>query len=787
VSHRPAIRRLAFLLSLFTVAALIAALPVTPLVGSHKATAHAAVAVGDVVFVDTSAGGSRIAIRDSGGDITDLTPSGASTPDVSPDGSRIAFAAYDTCVDYSSYHGTGLMVMNSDGSGRQWLTQPRCHAGGAGTIEDTYPRWSPDGTEVAYVHHDASGYGSDTSRIYKVNADGSGATALTTTNFESDPPSWSPDGSKIVYDTWPGYHPQLYIMDADGTDPHLLPDSDSGYGESYPTWSPDGDRIYFVSSGAAFFWYWSSEDDFATTDVTRNPIDGATHPNAEYDLSADGSTLVYRGLGTSSLSGCNELWTLDISGETSDQVTSDTCSGSENPGYIPPRYVKADWPPAVPSNATVALSAPLPSDAPYARQITIALSASGIEKFQYGWSTSNSTAPNTSYLQESTDLSTPKMGTLDYRGKYSGSGTTWNGGTGPDDDWYLWVRSVQTGGTPNSWGTPLKVHTPKKPIWVVVGDSYSSGHHQDADEPLCPDPEDSYSWLTSPACSLTGAPHVVPLDPTLAWATEAVGSFNAALHVPSEWQITLGPEDVLGIPAYFLALSGTPTSAFGASGEDVGSNAWATGAHQTTYMSAGLNQHRDSWNVVSETGGANDTTWTTKMKDWYNDNAHFVSTPPKPWMQESSTSNCPDSDAIFTELTDNNDELSDAIQANLQGVVDVAVRESPGVRVLNLGYPEVNDSSDSSDAKSYCYSNHGTSPVWHGTQSVIAELNSDHQLVTGDNVQYVDLVTPFGSTPIHSGDIQATRYYGYPHATSTGQTLIADAAIDVLTNEGLWS
>jgi hypothetical protein len=127
-----------------------------------------------------------------------------------------------------------------------------------------------------------------------------------------------------------------------------------------------------------------------------------------------------------------------------------------------PMPVNAAWPPAPPSNSDVAVSAPSPSDAAFTRQITINLS--GIEKFQYGWSESNSTAPNTSYLQESTDL-THSKGTLNYIGKYSGSGTTWNGGTTPDSDWYLWVRTV-TSGTPNSWGTPLQVHTPKKPIYA---------------------------------------------------------------------------------------------------------------------------------------------------------------------------------------------------------------------------------------------------------------------------------------------------------------------------------
>lgn len=123
-------------------------------------------------------------------------------------------------------------------------------------------------------------------------------------------------------------------------------------------------------------------------------------------------------------------------------------------------------PSTTPGNATVSIDAPDPGDDPYTRQISIGLSATGVTKFQYGWSSSSGTYPNLSYLQESTDL-TNKKGTLNYLGVYSGSGTTWNGGTQPDEDWYLWVGSV-SGGT-LTWGTPLLVHTRSNPYgWQLA-------------------------------------------------------------------------------------------------------------------------------------------------------------------------------------------------------------------------------------------------------------------------------------------------------------------------------
>jgi TolB protein len=127
-----------------------------------------------------------------------------------------------------------IFVMNADGSGAHPLVE--------GQGADYDPVWSPDGTKIAYV-----GGPDDEYYVEVVNADGTGHVRLTSSQADGTP-AWSPDGTRIVFTSWRGEDEDddVWIMNADGSGQHKLLGTDAG--EYSPVFAPVGDKLLFTSN-----------------------------------------------------------------------------------------------------------------------------------------------------------------------------------------------------------------------------------------------------------------------------------------------------------------------------------------------------------------------------------------------------------------------------------------------------------------------------------------------------------------------------------------------------------
>jgi dipeptidyl aminopeptidase/acylaminoacyl peptidase len=125
-----------------------------------------------------------------------------------------------------------IYSMNPDGENWKQLTRDEA--------QDLQPRWSPDRSKIAFV----SMRDNDLMNIYTMSVDGGNLRRLTTENSaHHEYPAWSPDGRYIAYvsDTTGNY--EIYIMDADGSNPRRLTETEDY--EYAPVWSPDGRSIVF--------------------------------------------------------------------------------------------------------------------------------------------------------------------------------------------------------------------------------------------------------------------------------------------------------------------------------------------------------------------------------------------------------------------------------------------------------------------------------------------------------------------------------------------------------------
>jgi Tol biopolymer transport system component len=116
------------------------------------------------------------------------------------------------------------------------------------------PRFSPDGTKIAYWHVSYENGQPTGTSVWVMDADGTNARQLTDPEMYAGDPDWSPDGSWLVFSTHPLNEFQccqvsdLYRMHPDGSSIEQLTHyQDETLRATQPRFTPDGDWIIFTS------------------------------------------------------------------------------------------------------------------------------------------------------------------------------------------------------------------------------------------------------------------------------------------------------------------------------------------------------------------------------------------------------------------------------------------------------------------------------------------------------------------------------------------------------------
>src|SRR5438105_13794821 len=217
-------------------------------------------------------------------------------PQISPEGERIAYVV--TAIDRETYDykRSIWIVPAKDGTPRRYTAGDN----------DTHPRWSPDGTRLAFVrgplgdvkpkNKEERDRGVGKPQLWVLPADGGEARQLTWLRDGAGDPTWSPESATIIFTAEIGqpddpeaadaqldekrvpavrtidrlWHrldgkgwiyerrSHLFRIPVSGGDPEQLTDGD--WDDGSPAYSPDGRRVAFTSDRAEERWTWPGND-----------------------------------------------------------------------------------------------------------------------------------------------------------------------------------------------------------------------------------------------------------------------------------------------------------------------------------------------------------------------------------------------------------------------------------------------------------------------------------------------------------------------------------------------
>ena len=180
--------------------------------------------------------------------------------------------------------------------------------------DDMWPAWSPDGRRIVF-----SSTRDGDPEVYVMNADGSEPRRLTDMPGRDAHPSWSPDGRTIAFQS-PRLegHTRIFLMNEDGSNQRPLTRNKGFCG--VPAWSPDGKRILFQCSDDVTRTKSGSPWQLFVVDVTGGDPKRLLQSSANDQVpnwSPDGRKIIFY----SDRSGIDQLYELQADGGEPRQLT----------------------------------------------------------------------------------------------------------------------------------------------------------------------------------------------------------------------------------------------------------------------------------------------------------------------------------------------------------------------------------------------------------------------------------------------------------------------------------
>ena len=207
-----------------------------------------------------------------------------------------------TMIAYGTYRPAQIVVHD--------LVSGNNHPVANGSGSFTTPTFTPDGAGVIYAHGVDDGYD-----LFSAPLDGSSNRRLSVgRGSDNISPSVSPDGRRVAFMSARAGHPEIYTMDADGTNAEPLTPTDFAAGayRAKPVWSPDGRSVAFQTRVLGRF-------QVMTIGLRDKRVHQLTSDGENTDPSwaPDGQHLVF----TSTRTGSLQLWVLDAETGRARQLT----------------------------------------------------------------------------------------------------------------------------------------------------------------------------------------------------------------------------------------------------------------------------------------------------------------------------------------------------------------------------------------------------------------------------------------------------------------------------------